>query len=90
MQDTAPSPAPSRSGPYYGPDATALATAAQLADADAASASEAEKSQDADTSEGSRVGGAEGKCDSRKIDGGHQTKTGVRSDEEAASGKAPR
>ena len=47
MQDTAPSPAPSRSGPYYGPDATAIATAAQRADADAASASEAEKSQDA-------------------------------------------
>ena len=47
MQDTAPSPEPSRSGPCYGPDATAIATAAQRADADAASASEAEKSQDA-------------------------------------------
>ena len=47
MQDTAPSPAPSKSGHYRGPEATATATAAQRADADAASASEAEKPQDA-------------------------------------------
>ena len=37
----------SKSGPYRGPEAAAIATAAQRANADAASASEAEKSQDA-------------------------------------------
>ena len=46
-QDTAPSPAPSKSGDYRGPDAAATALAAERAEADADLASEAEKSQDA-------------------------------------------
>ena len=46
-QDATTSPAPSRSGPYRGPDAAATALAAERAEADADLASEAEKSQDA-------------------------------------------
>ena len=71
MQDTAPSPAPSRSGPYRGPEAAAIATVAQRAEADAASVSEAEKSQDAEISiqrdtkkaHGHRIWGGPGKKD---------------------------
>ena len=50
MQDTAPSPAPSKStgiGAPRGPDATASGLAAERAAANAASAAESEKSQDA-------------------------------------------